>query len=644
MRLIKFLTLASLTSTVGLYKLSAGDNNNTTNIKNINKNSAINNSNNILDDEAIELNINDMEIEDFIKMVARIDNKNILIPLSIRGKISYVSKKPVPQKSAFHILQVLLKDKGFTITDSGKGYYLVTRLNDAQKDSPNLKNQTNEDTIHTAILPIKNMDAEKISNSLKNFLSRSGRLVVSGETNSIVVTDLPENVNVIRTLINKLDQKPNLEIEFFELKNIKPADALQQMKSIADAIFNQKIDREKVVLFKNDPNNLLGIIAERAQINKLLVYIKKLDKAGNIVKQENYVVRLNNATAEEIMKNLTTLISKKKYEKDDLRPSISFDKELNSLIILSTSEEYKEFLSLIEELDIERKQVYVKAKIVEISETRAKSLGMKYGINAFTVDEGGLYTLASTLNGGSPIAFSGLTVPTNLTKGFGLGVGLNFLNANGVSNTLSEPSILCVNNQESSIYVGQTESILTSSTQGASTTALAQNSYSRQDIGLTLKIKPRISNDNKVIITIDATLEDVVAGSGGGLPTTTKREVKTMAVVNNGEAVVVGGLIKDKIIESENKIPLLGDIPLLGSLFTDKIYKTDKINLVIILTPYVINKSSDLDKLRENLRQLSKYETDVVNKLVSEGLEPKGFTKPSFLDIDSGLNSDEVKK
>ncbi len=637
MRLTKLL----LAITVGASPMSSlfGAGTTTSSTKDKDSNSSIN-----LKDDMVELNINEMEIEDFIKMVAKIDNKNILIPTSVRGKISYVSKRPIPKKSAFHILQMLLKDKGFTMTDSGKGYYVIARLADAQKDSPNLQNQATEETIHTAILPVKNMDAEKISNNLKNFLSRSGRLVVSGETNSIVVTDLPENVKVIKTLISKLDQKPNLEIEFVELKNVKVAEALQQMKSIADAIFNQKIDREKVVLFKNDQNNLLGIIAERQQINKLLKYVEKLDKEGKTTKQETYVVKLNNATAEEVMKNLTTLVSKKKYEKDELRPTISSDKELNSLIILSTAEEYKEFLSLIEELDVERKQVYVKAKIVEISESKARNLGLKYGINAFTIDEGGLYTLASTLNGGSPIAFSGVTIPSNLQKGFGLGIGLNFLNSNGVSNTLSEPSILCVNNQESSIYVGQTESILTSSTQGASTTALAQNSYSRQDIGLTLKIKPRISNDNKVIINIDATLEDVVAGSGGGLPTTTKREVKTMAVVNDGEAVVVGGLIKDKITETDNSVPLLGDIPLLGYLFKDKIYKVDKINLVIILTPYVINKSSDLDKLRENLRQLSKFETDVVNKLVSDGVEPKNFMKPSFLEIDNGLESSDKDK
>jgi general secretion pathway protein D len=301
-------------------------------------------------------------------------------------------------------------------------------------------------------------------------------------------------------------------------------------------------------------------------------------------------------------------------------------------------------MELIAQLDIERKQVYVKARIVEISESKAKNLGVKYGINAFNVNEGGLYTLASTLNGGSALAFSGLSSPTNLTQGFGLGVGLSFLSSNGVSNTLSEPSILCVNNQESSIYVGQTESILSSSATGTTTTALTQNSYTREDIGLTLKIKPRISNDNKVILTVDTTLEDVVAGSGGGLPTTTKREVKTIAVVKDGEAVIVGGLIKDKVTESESKVPLLGDIPLLGSLFKDTTYTTDKVNLVIILTPYIVEKSSDLEKLRENLQQMSKLEQEVVQKMIDDGLEKEGEVETLLSNAKTRTESVEPRK
>jgi general secretion pathway protein D len=594
--------------------------------------------------DEVQLNINDMEIEDFIKMVAKIDNRNILIPLNVRGKINYISKKPIPKKNIFHLLQMILKDKGFTIIDSGKGYYIVSRISDAHKDAPDIKDFSKEDIIHTAIIPVKNMDANKISVSIKNFLSRSGKLIISSETNSLVITDLPENIQTIRTLMKRLDKRPDLEIEFFELKYLKANDAFTQLKGIADTVFDQKIDAEKVSIFKNDSSNILTVVAERTQIDKLKEFLSKIDKPDQTTKQNIYFIKLNNADAEEIVKTITQVVAKKVYEKNEARASITFDKELNSLVLISSEIEYNELMELIAQLDIERKQVYVKARIVEISESKAKNLGVKYGLNAFNVNEGGLYTLASTLNGGSALAFSGLSIPTNLTQGFGLGVGLSFLSSNGVSNTLSEPSILCVNNQESSIYVGQTESILSSSATGTTTTALTQNSYTREDIGLTLKIKPRISNDNKVILTVDTTLEDVVAGSGGGLPTTTKREVKTIAVVKDGEAVIVGGLIKDKVTESESKVPLLGDIPLLGSLFKDTTYTTDKVNLVIILTPYIVEKSSDLEKLRENLQQMSKLEQEVVQKMIDDGLEKEGEVETLLSNAKTRTESVEPRK
>ena len=575
-------------------------------------------------EETIQLNINDMEISEFIKMVAKLDNKNILIPLNVRGKVNYISKKPIPKKNLFALLQNILKEKGFTIIDTHKGFLKVSRISEANKNSPSINKKVGE-MIYTAIIDIKNMEANKLSGYLKSFLSRTGKILVSQERNALIVTDLPSNIKTIKKLITELDANDNKKMEFVKLKNIKASEGYSQIKSIATSLFNQKIHKEKVTILKNETTNSLILIGYDKVIKKLKEVIKKIDKPDQVTKQFLYFIKLNNSEAEDVVKVLNQVIGKKTYKKGVPRASVTFDKELNSLVLIATKEEYQEYFNLINSLDVERKQVYVKARIIEISEKKAKNLGMKYGIAGFDVTEAGLYSLSSSLNGGSALPPDGLGVkiPTNLSYGFGLGVTLSFLNSNGVSNTLSEPSILCVNNQESSIYVGQTESILTSSTQGSTTTSLAQNTYSREDIGLTLKIKPRISNDNKVILNIDATLEDVVAGSGGGLPTTTKREVKTMAVVKDGEAVIVGGLIKDKVTESTDKIPFLGDIPLIGGLFRDSKKTTDKINLIIILTPYVIEKASDLKTLRDNLQKLSKLEKQVVDKLIKEGLEKK---------------------
>lgn len=150
------------------------------------------------------------------------------------------------------------------------------------------------------------------------------------------------------------------------------------------------------------------------------------------------------------------------------------------------------------------------------------------------------------------------------------------------------------------------------------TTDLNKNSYTRQDIGLTLKVKPRLSTDNKVTLAVETKLEDILPDSMAGLPKTTKREVKTTAIVSNGETVIIGGLIKDNAQDSISKVPLLGDIPVLGELFkyTDK--GGDKINLVIVLTPYIVEKSSDLSTLRTKLSELDKIQEEYVKAIMEK--------------------------
>ncbi|MEA1918823.1 MAG: hypothetical protein U9N52_03200, partial [Campylobacterota bacterium] len=195
-------------------------------------------------------------------------------------------------------------------------------------------------------------------------------------------------------------------------------------------------------------------------------------------------------------------------------------------------------------------------------------------------------------------------------QGIVLGATIDFLAGNGAAHSLSEPTLLCVNNQESTIYVGQTQSIVTSTVQGNQSTDLARNTVSREDIGLTLKIKPRLSSGDKVSLITTTKLEDVIPGSTPGYVNTSKREVVTTAIVQNGESVIIGGLISDKERTSNVGIPLLKDIPYLGALFGYTETSKEEINLVIILTPYIVRNNEDLPRVRKLLNQLDEVQRD----------------------------------
>ena len=296
-------------------------------------------------------------------------------------------------------------------------------------------------------------------------------------------------------------------------------------------------------------------------------------------------------------------------------------------------------------------QVYVKTKIVEVDTNLAEQVGLKYGMEGGTITSSGLFTMVANMGAASLNVSPALTSFLNTTsyegqdaqgnpiysneqpfkfgadadKIFAVGAKLDLLQRNGAAHLLSEPSILCTNNKEAEIYVGQTMSILTAAQQSTSGISNVVNNYSREDIGLTLKVKPRLSSNNQVTLEVETTIEDLDPSSEqiADRPTTTKRTVKTNAIVKNGETIVLGGLIKRVGGNGVQKVPYLGDIPVLGELlFTHHSDVEREQNVVIYLTPYIVRKSGDLQKLKMMLSELEEVQGRY-NSLVQKALEEK---------------------
>ncbi len=356
-----------------------------------------------------------------------------------------------------------------------------------------------------------------------------------------------------------------------------------------------------------------------------------LDTKDESTANTTHVIALKNSDAKSLVTTLNTIIGKMTLIPGQQPPSITSDDATNSLIIIASNELYKSLESTIKSLDHDRQQVYVRAKIIEISENKSKEVGIKYGFSGGRTGSNGLFTFDTSLGDGTVSAISldstlagAIAVPT-LASGIALGANISLLSSNGAANILSEPSILCIDNQESSIYVGKTESISSGTT--LTGTGLTQENYTRQDIGLTLKIKPRLSNDNKVLLGVTTKLEDIQPNSVADRPSTTKREVITSAIVNNGESVIIGGLIREKTDQTNSAVPFFSDIPVLGNLFKNKESGHDRINLVIILTPYIIQKSGDLNTLRTQLQELDAIEARYIEN-ISKTIAAKSDNRP----------------
>ena len=597
--------------------------------------------------EKIPINIDfkDLEINDFIKLTSKILDKNILISKQLSGKINFISNTTVYKGEILDILLSILETKGFTLVQR-KNFLEVVRSADASNYNLPVYEEgekINDKQFITSIIKIEGQSVDVISSKIKHFLSKYAKIVSIKENNSIIVTDYPSNIKTIKKTFNIISQDIKKEVMFFELKNIQGNDILNDLNNIAKNIFNQNIINEKVDIFFNKDTNSIIAIGVKKNINKIKDILHKLDFQYKKMSKSIKIVRLKYTNSVELSKVLLDAIAKRAY-KAELAPSVSTEKDNNHILIIGYKTHIKEIEDLIHELDKETYQVFVKAKIIEVSQDKSDKIGFKYGFEGGFVTSSGLLSFASNL-GSSSLPISGqilksIKIPENNVKeGLALGATLDFLKKNGAADIVSEPSILCINNKECSIYVGRTQSIAISSTK-SSNNDKTETSYKREDIGITLKVKAFILTGEKVTLKVDVKTEDIIktSDSVSTRPTTTKREIKSVTTVNTGETVIVGGLIKNKNTIAKQKVPFLGDIPFLGALFRYEAELQDKSSLLIVLTPYIVEKSQNLKELKSRLMKLNKiqslYNMNIRDKLKILEEEGKNIYDMNDEDVD----------
>lgn len=411
-----------------------------------------------------------------------------------------------------------------------------------------------------------------------------------------------------------------ININFKDIKVddlIKITSKITKRNILVTQIINEKVDY--IPTQKITKENLFDILETTLKEKGYFLVeengVLKVKKVEIIKEEEQFteVIGLKNVDGANIIKILDDVVNKK-YINKPTKPFVSLDLESNSLVIMASKDELKQIKDLIQELDKEKAQVYVQAKIIEVNNELVNKIGISYGIINASARSDGINAISSNLNGGSnaikeAVDTLGIRMSdVNIKSGLALGASLNLLQQNGALDIVSEPSILAIDNKESSIYVGEKISVEISST--LTDGGLQRTNYEREDIGLTLKVKPRISSDTKLTLEINTLLEGIksTSVSAGQNPDTLKKEIKTAAILNNGESVIIGGLIENKNEIIEQKIPVLGDIPLFGELFKNDSKMNKKNNLVIIVTPYMIPKSKDITYIREQLSELKKLE------------------------------------
>ena len=586
-----------------------------------------------LAEEKININFKDLKIMDLVKITSKIIDKNILITEEIKGNVDFISNNAVEKDELIKILGFVLESKGYSLVQS-ENMLRIVKLDDSSNSNVPIMNTTDYDGAHlsmvTEIFTVYNADVDYVASKIRHLITKSGKMVTNKDSNTLVITDFKDNIDTVKEVVSIMTNGGKRDISIVELQNMKAVDAKKSLDAIVKSLYNDKIETEKVSVIDNKDNNSVVIIGKKENINYLEKYIKNADLRGSLIQKEVKVFPLKNVEAINVIKILDSIIGKKAYIDPNDKPLSSVDEESNAIVVMGPADELESIEGLLIELDKEKGQVYVQARIIELNDELVDQIGISYGLFGGTVGSNGLATFSSSLNGGSTTisdvtSLLELNIP-DITSGLALGASLNLLKQNGALDVVSEPSILAINNKESSIYVGETISVKTSSsiTDGGTT----NENYQREDVGLTLKVKPRISNDTKVTLEINTILEGVkTTVTTSGNADTSKKEIKTTAILNNGESVIIGGLIENKEESTKQQVPLLGDIPLIGELFKNKAINTKKNNLVVIVTPYLIPQTKDITFVRNQLAELKsmedKYLEDSLIRLKKEALKKK---------------------
>jgi general secretion pathway protein D len=590
-------------------------------------------------EETININFKNLQINDLIRITSKIIDKNILLTQKINGKVDFVSNKPVKKSEILNVLIFVLESKGYTMIDNN-GLLRIVRINDASKYNMPVVSKRNINTFQmiTEIFEVENVNVDYVSSKIRHLISKSAKLVTDKDSNSVIITDFPANIKTIKKVIAIISKDNRKYIKTIKLKNIDAASLLTDIKALIKAIYNEKIEKEKVTVLLSKENNSLLLIGKKANVTYIKKHIENLDKEGSLVEKTVKVIHLKNAEAKNIIKLLTGVVDSKTKKVNPKsivkeKPYISSDDEANSIILMGQKKQIKYYEDLIKLLDVDRQQVYVQARIIEVSEKKSREVGLKYGLAGSKQYSDGLTSFTANLTKKAILpSIPAVSLDSNgkasANNVLALGVGLNLLSQNGAADIVSEPLLLCINNKASNIYVGQTVSVKTSKTNGTTST----EAFKREDIGLTLKVKPRISNGGKVLLEIDTKIEDVINAEGANdQPDTSKKELSTSAIVNDGESIILGGYIRNIKSKTVDKVPFFGDLPLLGTLFRNNSTADDKINLIIIITPYIIPKSKNLTYIRDKLMKLKimeeNYTKDAILKLEAAKLNEINLDK-----------------
>ncbi len=628
-------------------------------------------------EEQITLNFKDADVTAVINTVADLTGKTFIIDPRVKGMVNVVSSQPLSRDEVLGVFLSILEVQGFTTVTVGKAIKIVP--NTQIRNSPQRvvdKVTVDRDEVITHVLPLQYVSAEELVPILRPLMDNNGHLAAYPASNSLIFSDNASNIERMLAIVQRVDKNTEQEIEVIPLQYALASEMVRLLEKLWPQSAEDPTQRISVGVDERSNSILIGgISGKRLEIRALISHLDTPVESGG----STQVIYLRYANAENVARILNGLGSStdtatggENAGAGGNNGQIQADMESNALVITAAASRFKSLRAVIQKLDMPRAQVHIEAIIAEVSLNTAKELGVEWYMDGSTStnrvwpiggtnfpDDGGTLgnIVGSIAEGAVPVFGSGLNLGIGgiTTGGIRFGALLRALASDGSTNILSTPSLTTLDNQEAEIIVGQNVPFKTGSyqTEGSIGQLNPFTTITREDVGITLRVKPQINEGDAITLTIEQDISSVSANQASSTDiTTNKRSIKTTVLVANDNMIVLGGLIDEDVQESQSKVPVLGSIPLLGRLF--RYNKTTKLKrtLMVFIHPTIISNpaqghsisQSKYTYLREQQdklsNQLSTMKDLEITPQLKEFPEPPVVTDKAQADPDSESNPD----
>ncbi|MCW8195672.1 type II secretion system protein GspD [Proteobacteria bacterium 005FR1] len=574
-------------------------------------------------------NFNNTDIMEVIRAVQDATGKTIVVDPRVKGQITVMTDRPVDEETYYDIFLRALDVNGFTAVERADGVLTIVPTNQVRSESlPFASGRVGPNNYVTDVIQLNNVAAAQVLPAIRPLVSTgNAQMTAYPPSNVLIVVDTQANIERIRQLVERIDQAATPETELVNLEYAEAEEMVRMLREIVrdDAAAGQGASSTQLQLVADKRTNSVLVTGEQRQRQRIKELIGRLDmpqpQTGN-----SRVIYLQYANAANVAKVLTSVVQNMAQLSPEQPTAqqagdaaIVADEETNSLIITADIDTVNALEGIIDRLDIQRAQVLVEAIIVEITGDVGKNLGIQW---LFRDDNGGF---AGNFNPGTdPVAIgaiaesaledddedalTGLAAALASVAGTTLGVGrlkeggdflalIDALQATTEANILSTPNLLTTDNTPARITVGESVPFVTGSFTGVGGEGGQVNPFqtiNRENVGTTLEVVPHVNSGNKVALDIKQEISSISQKAGAVDLITNEREIETRVIVADGETVVLGGLIRDNVLQTETRVPLLGSIPVLGHLFRSQSTSVQKTNLLVFIRPTILRDDAEL--------------------------------------------------